>query len=120
MEAPKGFVCDPERLTKAIQVIALEQSDQTPPNWSTFWRWWTAFRATRCFSKLVDRRCRNHFKTDPVQYSVFEEVVNEVFLNKQRMPGKAVAEGVADRFARMNRSLPPDQQLKPPEVPSNS
>lgn len=114
MEAPKGFVCDPERLTKAIQVIALEQGDPTPPNWSTFWRWWTAFRATRCFSKLVDRRCRNHFKTDPVQYSVFEEVVNEVFLNKQRMPGKAVAEGVADRFARMNRSLPPDQQLKPP------
>ncbi|MBH1977186.1 MAG: recombinase family protein [Comamonadaceae bacterium] len=114
MDKPKGFVCDPERLTKAIQVIASEQGDQAPPHWATFWRWWTAFRATRCFSKLVDRRRRNHFKTDPVQYSVFEEVVNEVFLNKQRKPGKAVAEGVADRYARMNRSLPPDQQLKPP------
>lgn len=114
MEKPKGFVCDPDRLTSAIQVIASEQGDQEPPHWITLWRWWTLFRTTRCYSKLVDRRRSNHFKTDPVQYSVFEEVVNEVFLNKQRMPGKAVAEGVADRFARMNRSLPPDQQLKPP------
>jgi putative transposase len=111
---PRGFVCDPERLTRSIRAIATERGDKTPPSWSTFWRWWTAYRATRCFSKLVDGRCSNHFKTDPVQFSVFEEVVNEVFLNKQRMPGKAVADGVADRFVRMNRSLLPDQQQKPP------
>jgi putative transposase len=59
MEKPKGFVCDPDRLTSAIQVIASEHGDQEPPHWCTLWRWWTLFRTTRCYSKLVDRRRNN-------------------------------------------------------------
>lgn len=113
-EEPKGFMCSPVPLSKWIQVVAAELSDDTPPHWITFWRWWTLYKPTQCFSKLVDRRSSNHFRTDAVQFSVFEEVVSEVFLNKQRMPGKAVVEGVADRFERMNLGLPPDQQQKPP------
>lgn len=113
-KTPEGFSCNPNQIKQAIESIAKDIEDKDPPHWSTLWRWWNAYKGTECFSKIVDGRHHNKFKTDPVQFSIFEEVVNEVFLTPQRMPGKAVVEGVEERISRINKGLAPDQHLKSP------
>jgi len=112
--AQETLSCNPSFLTKAIQVVATQLGDTRPPHWATYWRWWNAYKGTKCFSKVVDGRHRNGYKTDAVQFSVFEEVVNEVFLTPQRQPGKAVVDAINDRVHRMNRGVEADQQLVPP------
>ncbi len=105
--------CAPQRLTEITAQIAEALADRDPPHWSTVWRWWKAYERTRCFSKIQDGRIHNRRQTDPVAFSIFEEVVNEVFLTAQRMPGKAVVDGVRDRTLRINQGLPQHQQLRP-------
>lgn len=101
-------------LNQVIESTAKQLGDQDPPHWKSLWRWWKAYERTRCFSKIQDGRVRNRRQADPVALSIFEEVVNEVFLTPQRMPGKAVVDGVRDRTARINQGLSQEQQLKPP------
>ena len=100
--------------TPVIQVVAAELGDARPPHWATCWRWWNGYKGTQCFSKVIDGRHRNGYKTDAVQFSVFEEIVNEIFLTPQRMPGKAVVDAINDRIYRMNQGVGTDQQLTPP------
>mgnify|MGYP000926634739 FL=1 len=106
--------CSPKRLTEFIAQLAESLSDRDVPHWSSVWRWWRAYERTKCFSKIQDGRLNNRRKTDPVAFSIFEEVVNEVFLTPQRMPGKAVVDGIRDRTFRINQGLLPEQRLKPP------
>jgi putative transposase len=101
-------------LNQVIERTAKQLADPDPPHWKSLWRWWKAYERTRCFSKVQDGRVRNRRRTDPVAFSIFEEVVNEVFLTTQCMPGKAVVDGVRDRALRINQGLTPEQQLKPP------
>lgn len=106
--------CNPSAITEAIQVVAAELGDARPPHWATCWRWWNDYKGTKCFSKVIDGRHRNGYKTDAVQFSVFEEAVNEIFLTPQRMPGKAVVDAINDRIHRMNQGVGADQPLAPP------
>lgn len=109
--------CSPEQL---IDVIArLEQTKgHASPHWTTVWRWWRAYQATKCFSKIEDGRNRSGRKTDPMLFSIFEEVINEVFLTPQRMPGKAVVDAMRDRIKRINRGLAPEENLQVPAPPT--
>lgn len=113
-EDQADVLCSPAAITKVIQVVAEELSDARPPHWATCWRWWNDYKGTQCFSKVIDGRQRNGYKTDAVQFSVFEEIVNEIFLTPQRMPGKAVVDAINDRIYRMNQGVGTDQQLTPP------
>ena len=106
--------CNPSVITKSLQLVATELGDPKPPHWATYWRWWKAYKGTQCFSKIVDGRQRNGYSTDAVQFSIFQEVVSEVFLTPQRKPGKAVIDAINDRIYRMNQGVAADQQLVPP------
>jgi len=117
-ETQRRISCSAARLNPLIEKAAKELNDEKPPQWKTVWRWWLRFKATACASKLEDHRSSNLRKTNPVHFSVFEEVVNEVFLTQQKIPGKAVVDGVLDRFSRMNRGLEDGQKLKPPSAAS--
>lgn len=110
--------CSPEELSLVIEKTAMLLNDDAPPHWTSVWRWWRLFESTKCVSKLEDHRTRNHRKQNPVHFSIFEEVVNEVFLTQQKAPGKVVVDGVRERFARMNRGLEEGQKLKPPSPAS--
>lgn len=110
--------CKPAVIEQIISAVAKQHNCSALPHWSTVWRWWMAYRSQRCFSKIVDRRSKNGFKTDKVQFSVFEEVVSEVYLNSQRLPGKEVVDGVRNRYWRINQSLEPSEQLTPPSAPT--
>lgn len=106
--------CSPQRLKEVIAQTSTTLDDPDPPHWTSVWRWWKAYERTRCFSKIQDGRVRNRRRIDPVAFSIFEEVVNEVFLTPQRMPGKAVVDAMRDRTTRINQGLPQEQQIKPP------
>lgn len=106
--------CDVVRLDNEIAKVAEVRSDPEPPEWSTWWRWWRRFSATKCVSKLVDRRRHNQRRRIPEALSIFEEVISEVFLTRQKNPAKAVVDGVKERYARMNKSLEAKDHLKAP------
>jgi putative transposase len=111
--AGETFRCAPRVLREHIAMVAAARNDVDPPGWSTVWNWWKKYRTTRCPTKLADRR-RTGRRRDAVQFSIFEEVLAEVFLNKQRNPGKAVVDAVSDRVRRMNAGQQPSAQIIPP------
>lgn len=113
-ETQRRISCSAERLNPLIENTAKQLNDEDPPYWKTVWRWWLRYKATGCASKLEDHRAGNLRKTNAVHFSVFEEVVSEVFLTQQKLPGKAVVDGVLERFARMNKGLEEGHKLKPP------
>lgn len=108
--------CNPEAIKSAVRDVSVELGDTKPPHWATVWRWWGAYKGTKCFSKVVDRRHRNGYKTNAVHFSVFEEAINEVFLTQQKEPGKAVVDAVRDRISRINHGVPADQRLVAPSA----
>lgn len=112
--SPNGVNCNVDAITAVSEHVAQRRNEMPVPHWQTIWRWWVDYRSTSCCSKLEDGRQRNRYKTDSVQFSVFEEVVSEVFLTTQRKPGKAVVDAVRDRYWRLNQGLEPGEKLKPP------
>lgn len=110
--------CDSGELKALIKEVAEARSERKPPHWTTVWRWWKNYERTRCAIKLEDRRSSNHRKANAVHFSIFEEVVHEVFLTPQKVPGKEVVDGVLERIARMNKGLEQHQQITPPSPAS--
>jgi putative transposase len=106
--------CSPQDLNDVIAEIAKPAMDPNPPHWSSVWRWWRAYQGSECFSKVQDRRDRSGRRSNSVLISAFEEVVNEVFLTPQRMPGKAVVDAMRDRIALMNQGRSREQRLECP------
>jgi putative transposase len=108
------FVSTPERLQPLIDAVAAEQSDSNPPTPSTIWRWWTVWSPTQCATRLITDRSRAGRRVDEVQRSVFDEAVAEVFLTKQKKPGKAVVDRVRSIVDEMNRNVPEADQVVAP------
>lgn len=88
--------CAPKIITEWVKQNAVHAGLERPPHWSTVWRWWKRFANTQCATKLADAprtgRCANG-----AQYAIFQEIVDEVYLRDQKLPGKAVIEEI-DRF----------------------
>lgn len=101
-------------LTAEIHKVLLSRNESVAPHWSTWWRWWSRFRSSKCLKKLADQRRHSGRTIDPEALSVFEEVIGEVFLTQQRHPAKAVVDAVTERYARMNKDVVPAQQRKAP------
>jgi putative transposase len=110
----REVTCCVPRLNEIIARSAIELADPNPPNWVTLWRWWQSYKGTKCFSKIQDKRRRSGRNTNPTLFSIFEEVILEVFLTPQRRPGKVVVDAMRDRVARINQSVSQEQHLKAP------
>jgi putative transposase len=106
--------CDPDMLTAEIQKVSRSRGDKVAPHWSTWWRWWSRFRSGQCLMRLGDQRNRSGRRTDTEGFSVFEEVIQEVFLTQQKHPAKAVVDGVRERYSRINNDVDPMHQRKTP------
>lgn len=104
----------PAKLAPKIQIVAERLNDAKPPTPSTIWRWWHRFAPTRCITKLVDFRAQRGRSIDPVQKSIFDEAVCEVYLNDQKKPAKEVVDAVRNKVERINRGVPDDQQIRAP------
>ncbi|WP_159602397.1 DDE-type integrase/transposase/recombinase [Hydrogenophaga sp. PBL-H3] len=105
--------CVPKLFTHHLKNIARERGDKKAPGWSTVWNWWKRYEATRCITKLADHR-RTGRTRDVVQFSVFEEVIAEVFLTPQKQPGKTVCDAMEDRIQRINEGLSGESKISTP------
>lgn len=114
--AEKGqrVTCSALHLHEVIARQGATLMDRRPPHWTSAWRWWKAYRTTKCFSEVEDSRSQSGRKTDPALFGIFEQVVSEVFLTAQKVPGKVVVDAMRDRIARINKSLSPEKRLKTP------
>ncbi len=112
-KAGGSFVCTTETLRGAIANAAVRLEDPSPPTPLTVWRWWQRFSPTRCIHKLIDGRERSGRRRDEVLLGVFEEAIAEVFLNRQKHPGKAVFERMKEKIRRTNKKLSESEEKLP-------
>lgn len=112
-EVDQEFRLVPLLFKTLIAEIAKELKDPKPPGPTTVWNWWKRFAPTQCATKLADKR-KTGRERDAVQYSVFEEVICEVFLKPQKNPGLEVYETIKDRISRINRGLGEATQITAP------
>jgi putative transposase len=101
-------------LEEQIAEAAERFGDKNPPSPATTWRWWLRFSPTRSPMNLVDGREKSGRKQDPQIFGVFEESINEVFLNPQKYQVKRVYERTKQKIARINGQLPVNERIKEP------
>ncbi|WP_144373396.1 DDE-type integrase/transposase/recombinase [Vogesella urethralis] len=95
-----------------IAQTAEKIGDPHPPGASTVHRWWSIYRQSKCVTKLVKRRPRQ-LKRDP-RIEIFEAVVAEKYLNRQKVFKITIAQEVCRRIDRLNETLPAVAQLSHP------
>ena len=111
---PGGFVFTPGKLAPILREIADELGHPNPPAISTVYRWWCKYRATKCVTKLTDGRLRSGRKREKFAYALFEEAIYEVYLTKQKNPGKDVVDALETKVCRANLNLPEDEKIAMP------
>lgn len=112
--ATTGLIkCNPVEITKWLGSEASKYGYEKAPHWSTVWRWWNKFAITQCTTRLVNAP-RKGRKIDSTQHAIFQEIVDEVYLRDQRVPGKTVVDDVDRRYLALNRGQPDDRILPKP------
>lgn len=113
-QAGGSFISTVNVLRSHIDSAAERLKDPSPPSPATAWRWWSTFSPTRSPMKLRDRRGRNAPKSDIQAFGVFEESVNEIFLNEQKYPAKRVYSRLKEKISRINAYASEDQHIRLP------
>lgn len=104
-----------EESTGEVAVNTDESDDpERIPHRTTLYRWRARYAAGRDIVSLVDRRSRSGRKRDRVIYSFFEDALNAVYLSQQKFPRVAVYDEVRLQITKVNKSRPPENQLRPP------
>lgn len=105
--------CNPREITAWLGSEASKFGFEKAPHWSTVWRWWKRFARTQCATRLVNAP-RTGRRIDSTQHAIFLEVVDEVYLRDQKVPGKNVVDEVDRRYLALNRGQPTDRVLPKP------
>lgn len=112
--AGEKFVVSPAKLQPHIERIAKERDEAAPPNATTIWRWQRKFAPTKCPTKLITDRSRSGKRTDEVQRSLFDEAVAEIYLTKQKLPGKDVFDRLVEKVKRCNEGRQDEAPIASP------
>lgn len=115
-EQGSRFVSTPARLEPLIEEIAKERGDGNSPCAATVTRWWKKFAPTRCVTKFAIDRTRSGRQVDVVQRSLFDEAVEEIYLTKQKLPGKDVVERLEEKIKRVNSGVETDKCVAVPSA----
>ncbi len=97
-----------DALKKRIIAIAEEIGDQMPPSPISVYRWYRRYRRTRSVVDLADR---HESKGRKITWSneviaVIDESIDQVYLNQQKHPGKAVYDEVCRKLLELQRRNP--------------
>jgi len=102
-------------LPPLINEVASELSDCSPPSARTILRWYSRYRRSLSITALVPRSERAGRKSSKDLYEYFLDVVNTVYLTKQKRPKKHVYETLKLKIHRINETEKPDgEKLEPP------
>lgn len=109
---PENNKFNVERWRILIQNHAQTIYDKKPPHAKSVRNWWVRYRTTQSITTLLPQRSRQRVRTDNRAYQLFEEVINEVYLNKQKFPVKEVYERLKIRIHVLNVNLPEEQKIR--------
>lgn len=94
--------------------IAAEIGDTLVPSVRSIKRWWGRYRHTRCVTKLTDRRANSGRQRDSVIQLLFEEAVNEIYLDPQKRSGQDVYGRLVEKINQYNKHRPDQTPLTCP------
>lgn len=117
-ELNQSIVSSPGKLQPIIEKACKEIGSPQRPNPATVWRWWRRYQGVRCATRLVDKTRSGRPTLIRTYRGIFEEAVEEVYLNIQRLPVKDVVGRMKRKITAHNAHLPEGQShLK---MPSNA
>lgn len=101
-------------LKARIPAVARDFADPNPPSAASVYRWWRRYRRTRSITALIDhRRNAGRKMTGGIAYALFEETLNEVYLNPQKRSPLDVYENLRAKVIRYNSDKPANQHVRP-------
>lgn len=92
-----------------IQEAAQEISDIKPPCPQSVHAWWKRYRISKSINALLPRRMTGESRKEDERYSIFEDVINRLYLNVQKLPVTNVVREVQHRITLLNIN-PKDQK----------
>lgn len=102
------LVSTPATLRRRIEEVAQEIGDDHPPSPVSVYRWYRRYRKTRSIADLADRhesKGRRINWSDEVR-AVINEVIDTIYLNPQKHPGRAVYEEICRRLLVLQQQNP--------------
>ncbi|WP_027815919.1 Mu transposase C-terminal domain-containing protein [Paraburkholderia bannensis] len=108
-------------LRKAIQKVAVDLADPTPPHETTVYRWRRRYRIARCdIRALLDqsehRGGQGQSRLDPIVEGIIHEKIETAFLNSKRGTAEGVYNAVFLEIERQNTMRIETEWLKVPAL----
>lgn len=100
--------------TQKIAETANDLGDSNPPCPSSVQNWWRRFRDSKSILTLVPHNKPGYRTQSRQRYEIFESVIAQVYLTRQKMPKLAVVEAIFRHVAALNQSLPAEQHIRRP------
>ncbi|TFW72355.1 hypothetical protein C3Y98_04415 [Methylotenera oryzisoli] len=97
-----------------ISEVAVGFKDPKPPAPTTVYGWWRRYRNLKTINSLLPRTARLATQSRGQRYSIFEDVITEIYLGKQKLPKSDVYEAVVLRVSRLNAARPVEDQIRAP------
>lgn len=97
-----------------IEQASIEIKDDLPPAPNTVHGWWKRYRITKSIHSLIPKSLSGRQIKKPEIYSVFEDVISEVYLTLQKRPKSDVVQAMQHRVYNLNKSRESAEQIKCP------
>lgn len=95
-----------------VKKAALEIGDKAPPAPSSIHAWWKRYCVTKSISTLLPRTVKGMSRKDDARYTIFEDVINTVYLNAQKVPPLEVYRRVTQRITLLNMGASNESKIK--------
>jgi putative transposase len=115
---PKSMKYNLVLWSELIEKTANEIGDKKPPSPISVYLWWKRYRNTQSINALLPRTKTSLSRKEDARYSIFEDVVNTVYLNAQKLPIIEVAHRVKQRITLLNINREDDNKIKQVSTPT--
>lgn len=95
-----------------IRQAALEINDSKPPCPSSVQAWWKRYRTTKSINTLLPQKKNGLTRKEDARYAIFEDVINNAYLNVQKLPVTDIAERVSRRITLLNMEQEEHKKIK--------
>lgn len=85
-----------------IEKVANEIDDKRPPCPSSVQSWWKRYRITKSITALLPHAQNGYLRKEDPRYSVFEDVIQTVYLNAQKLPILELVRKIHQRIVLLN------------------
>lgn len=113
-ELVDGFTNTDAWIQAQVDKVAAEIGDKHPPAVATIKRWWIRFRDTQCVNTLVDKRIENGRRSDNAVRRLFEEAIDEIYLDSQKKSAQDVYRSLKKKCKHYSETRSTGESLRCP------